>query len=289
MNSAVYTHLLKSLCLLILISSSGCSLFISSASNKLATNLSLSIKSQKDPETVKAALPSYLLMLDAMITGDEENSELLRSAANLNSSYGALFVSDTSRKKIFADKAMQYASNALCIEVKEACNITTLPFEKFESLVLTIDKETLPAYFTIAAAWAGWIQAYSDDWNAIAQLSRIESIMKRVIAIDERYENGNAHIYLGILATVVPPAMGGHAEQAKQHFQHAIDLSAGKNLMAKVYFAERYARLVFDRTLHDQLLNQVIDAKPVDKEMTLSNSIAKLKARELLESANDYF
>ena len=38
------------------------------------------------------------------------------------------------------------------------------------------------------------------------------------------------------------------------------------NLMAKVLFASQYARLVFDRPLHDGLLREVIDAKGHDGE-----------------------
>ena len=59
--------------------------------------------------------------------------------------------------------------------------------------------------------------------------------------------------------------------------------------MAKVLFAEQYARLVFDRELHDELLGQVIAANAKVPGMTLMNTLAQEQARQLLESANDYF
>jgi hypothetical protein len=41
--------------------------------------------------------------------------------------------------------------------------------------------------------------------------------------------------------------------------------------------------------LHDQLLQQVIDAGPGPKDQTLINTIAKQKAAVLLAGADDYF
>ncbi len=51
----------------------------------------------------------------------------------------------------------------------------------------------------------------------------------------------------GILATLLPEAMGGKPEQGRADFERVIELSDGRNLMAKVLLADSYARLVFDR------------------------------------------
>jgi hypothetical protein len=59
--------------------------------------------------------------------------------------------------------------------------------------------------------------------------------------------------------------------------------------MAKVEYARRYARLMFDRELHDRLLQEVLAADPVYPELTLSNVLAQRQAKELLQSAEDYF
>ena len=59
--------------------------------------------------------------------------------------------------------------------------------------------------------------------------------------------------------------------------------------MAKVEFARRYARLVFDRPLHDRLLNEVLQAPANVPGLTLSNTLAQRSARELLKSADSYF
>jgi hypothetical protein len=56
-----------------------------------------------------------------------------------------------------------------------------------------------------------------------------------------------------------------------------------------VEYARRYARLVFDRKLHDRLLNEVLAADTEVPGFTLSNVLAQRQARELLQSAEDYF
>jgi hypothetical protein len=57
----------------------------------------------------------------------------------------------------------------------------------------------------------------------------------------------------------------------------------------KVMFAQLYARLVFDRELHDRLLIEVVEAEPMVDGLTLSNVIAQQQARELLSTGDEYF
>jgi hypothetical protein len=91
------------------------------------------------------------------------------------------------------------------------------------------------------------------------------------------------------MESFLPPAMGGKPELAKKNFEQAIEISDGSNLMAKLLFAEKYARLVFDKQLHDQLLEEVINANVEINESTLINSIAQHKARLLLAQSDEYF
>jgi hypothetical protein len=164
-----------------------------------------------------------------------------------------------------------------------------MTFEKFSKIIEAINQEDVPVYYVLGTAWAGWIQAHSDDWNAIAQLAQVEHIMQRVVDLDEGYEDGSAHMYLGVIATLLPPAMGGRPEIGREHFERAIALSHGKNLMAKVVYARHYARLVFDRELHDKLISEVLAADPDVPGYTLVNTIAQQQAKQLAASADEYF
>jgi hypothetical protein len=94
---------------------------------------------------------------------------------------------------------------------------------------------------------------------------------------------------MGILKTLLPPALGGKPEEARAHFEKAIEMSDGKDLSAKVEYARGYAKLLYERELHDRLLTEVLDADPHWNGLTLMNVIAQQDAVALLEEADDYF
>ena len=120
-------------------------------------------------------------------------------------------------------------------------------------------------------------------------MARVRGLLERVIELDETYEGGGPHLYMGGLETVLPASMGGRPEKGRDHFERALVLSDGEFLMTRVIYAEQYARLVFDKALHDRLLNEVLAADPVVEGMTLTNRIAQERARELLADSDDYF
>ena len=52
--------------------------------------------------------------------------------------------------------------------------------------------------------------------------------------------------------------------------------------MVKVLMAKHYARIVFDRELHDSLLQQVLEAPAEQPGLTLVNTLAQAEAAKLL-------
>ena len=271
--------------LLLLVFLPGCSAFVSSATRDLTDNLSQSILENNDLATVEEGAPAYLLMIDGFLYGDPDNEDLLVSAAKLYSAYASLLSGeDNERARILTTKGLRYAFRAACVRHPEDCDLRKIDFRAFEATMAKKDAKDLPVLFALGAAWASWIEAHKDDWNAVAQLSRIEVIMQRVIELDESYEGGGAHLYLGVLATLLPPALGGKPELGRNHFERAIEISEGNNLMAKVIYARQYARLVFDQDLHDRLLTEVLEADPHVHGYTLLNTLAQREARENREA-----
>ncbi len=274
---------------LIILLSNGCSTLVGSATEGLASSLSSAILNSDDIETVEQGLPAYLLLLDGLIENDPHNTSLLMAAAKLNSAYASIFPQSQEQAIKLSNKALNYAKTAICQKEKRACALQEQPFEIFENIVLQFKPSQVDVLYTLGATWASWIEVNKADWNAIADIGHVKSIMEQVVQLDETHEAGSAHLYLGVLDTLLPPALGGKPEQGKSHFQRAIELSGEKNLMAKVTYAKSYARLVFERELHDQLLKDVIEAKPRSAGFTLINTLAQQQARELLGSADDYF
>ncbi|MGD2160213.1 MAG: TRAP transporter TatT component family protein [Gammaproteobacteria bacterium] len=268
---------------------SGCGQLVSNAKQEFAEDLSATMLEQNDPETVKQAVPAYLILVSSMIKGDPDNVELLISGSKLYGAYASVFVEERERKMRLSALSLDYAEHAFCIYKPAACNFRELSYYEFEQVLKQFNKEDVPVLFALGSAWAGWLQANSADWNAVAELPRIKAIIQRVLELDPLINNGDAYLYMAVMDSFLPPAMGGKPELAKKNFEQAIKVSDGENLMAKLLYAEKYARLVFDQALHDRLLKEVIDAKLENNESTLINSIAQYKARILLDQSNEYF
>jgi TRAP transporter T-component len=280
---------LQGMLLLALITLPACSRVVSMAADDLADNLSHAIANNDDPETVREGAAAYLLMLDGMIYSDSDNEALLTKAAALYSTYSAAFVEDPERSRKLSTRALGYAERAVCVRYPDDCGLRQAPFETFAARIQRMAPADVPVFYTLGAAWAGWIQAHKDDLEAVAELSRVEAIMQRIVDLDETYQQGSAHLYMGTFAVLVPPALGGKPEVARDHFERAILLSKCENLMAKVVYAQQYARMVFDRELHDRLLTEVLAADPHVPELVLQNTLAQDRARVLMDSADDYF
>ena len=143
--------------------------------------------------------------------------------------------------------------------------------------------------YSLATAWAGYLQTHSEDMVAIADLPRIEALLERVVALDPGHDHGQAYVYLGVINSLRPEAVGGKPELGRKYFEKAIEISGGKNLYAKTLMAQYYARLVYDQALHDRLLEEVLAADPKAPGFTLTNTLAQQLARKLQESGKDYF
>lgn len=268
----------------LLLGLSGC---VSMATDRMAASLSNAMLNQTDPEIVRSGAPAYLLLLDSFIEDDPQDQALLYAGARLYGAYAGGLVDDPARKAGLMDKAFDYAQRGLCPKAVDLCAARTQPFARFSSILGEQSGETIQGIYLYATSWAGWIQAHADDWNALAELPRVEALLSWVVAQDPAYEQGRAQLYLGIIGSQVPPTLGGNPEIGRKHFEAAINYSQGHDLIAKVEFARHYARLVFDQTLHDRLLNEVVEADPVYPGLTLSNVMAQQQAARLLQE--NYF
>lgn len=268
---------------------SGCSSVVSSTTSRLADSLADALVNQNDPETVRQGAPAYLVLLDGLIAEDPDNSDVLLAGAQLYSNYAGAFVEEPARAKRLALKGRDYGLAGLCALRRRTCGVWTRPYEEFEATIDSLGSKEVSALFTAAGAWATWIQANRDDWVAIADKARVDAMIRRVVEIDPDYQRGAPFVYLGVLDTLVPEAMGGKPEQGRAYFERAIELSSGRNLIAKVLLARQYARLTFDRELHDRLCQEVIDADATEPGLTLANTLAQEEAARLLEESEEYF
>ena len=266
---------------------SGCASLVGSVTSGIADRLSSAILNSSDIETVKEAIPAYLVLIDGFLVDGEGDPSLYLAASQLNGAFTALV--EEERAQILASKAYDYAQRGACLKQRELCELGQLPFKSFETRVDGLSAQAIDPAYQLAVAWTGYIQANSGDMRAIGQLGRVKYLLERVLALDPRWAEGSAQLYMGGLETILPASMGGKPEKGRMHFERAIEYSDGRFLMAKVIYAEQYAKLVFDKELHDRLLTEVVKADPVALDLTLINRVAQRRAAILLAESDEYF
>lgn len=268
---------------------SGCQMLVSRVSNDLADNLTTAILNSEDLNLVADGVPAYLILVDALLIQNEANADLILVASQLNGSYASAFVSDLDRRKSLTEKSRSLAFRGACLKLKSLCGIESQPFGRLETVIEELGLQDVPVLYSLASAWAGWLDAHSDDMKAVVQLPRVRLLIERILQLDETYDNGAPHMYMGVFESLTPPTLGGRPDVARKHFVKALEISNSQNLYAKVLFAQNYARMMYDRELHDSLLDEVLQADPRVEGYTLQNKIAQAMAQELKQSANEYF
>lgn len=246
---------------------------------------------QHDPEIVRDGSPAYIMLVDGLIEAYPNNGELLTAGCQAYTVYASSFVedSDPGKAAILYAKAKKYGFRALSLK-RDFQQAASGPLDDFVIFLRDYDKEYVPALFWTSSAWAKWIRLNLDSVEALADLPLLEASMQRVIELDGGFFYGSPHLQMAVYLAAKPSIAGGNLDKAKEHFDEAFALGANKLLSAKVLFARYYAVRLKDRALFEKTLEEII-AAPVDEvpELTLSNTLAKDKARELLERADDYF
>ena len=279
-------HVIIALSMILL---AACATVVATAGGGMAGNLNKAILNQDDPVLVRDGAPAYLLMLDSFVEGAPENVTVLSAAAELYSAYGVVFVDDPIRSRKLTTRGRAYGQRTLCAAKKSACDIWELNYDEFIAKLQDLNEKDAAALYTFGLSWIAYIQAHSDDWSALAKLPLAQATLKRVQVIAPDYQQANIEHFLAVLDTIRPPALGGDFEAGLAHYERAMSLSGGYDLSIMVDFAKYYARTLYDRDLHDQLLTEVLKADPVQTGYTLFNTLAQEEAENLLESADDYF
>ncbi|THB65641.1 MAG: hypothetical protein D6E12_12175 [Desulfovibrio sp.] len=280
-----------SLVVVLALGATACSFAVKSATQPLMRNLAASVMKQRDLELVRLGAPAYLMFMDGLIEGRPDDPDTLLMAAKLYSAYaGAFAEADSEQALLLTDRARDYAFRALSLRNETFSELHREPAAQFGPVPETMEPGDEEYLLTVINAWAAYIMARPGSWDDIADLPKIQALAERLLELDETYYYGSPHMIMGVIKTLLPEAAGGKPDEARAHFERALEISDGKFLQAQVMFASRYCRMVYDRELHDQLLDQVMKAE-IDQveELTLANVLAKKRAEALLADADTYF
>jgi len=245
---------------------------------------------QPDFRMIQEGMPAYLMLMDGMIELWPDNEQLLIAAAQSYSSFASAFVEDQDKeyaKCLFA-KGRQYAFRSL--EGRGFREPLQRPLDDFQEGLKNLGKKDVPYIFWSATCWASWIRLNLDSIEAVAELPRVELMMKRTLELDEGFYYGGPHLFMGIWFASRPKMAGGDLKKSQEHFLKALDVGHEKFLMAYVYYANYYARQALDKALFISTLEKVLKTPPnIAPELTLINTVAKKKAEELLSHVEEYF
>ena len=69
-----------------------------------------------------------------------------------------------------------------------------------------------------AIASLAYIRTHGEDWEALADLPRIEGVLNRLLVISPDSDAAQVNTYLGVLNTLRPAALGGQPERGRNVF-----------------------------------------------------------------------
>lgn len=246
---------------------------------------------ETDLELAKAAIPANLKLVESLIQELPTDRELRIHAAQGFYGYAFGFVEDESPERASAlyRRGLAHALVALQIAgVRE--DVLAMPLGTLQKALADLDRDAVPALFWAASNWAKWIDLNRTDPARIAELGKVEALMRRVLALDETYYFGAPHIFFGVWYGGRPPMLGGDFALSEMHFAKARDITHGKLLAVDLFYAQYLAVQESNRRAFHDKLTAVVSA-PLDlyPEMALANTIAQHKATMLLKKEDELF
>ena len=249
------------------------------------------LNEEQDLGIAEISIASNLKLLESILKSDPDNQHYLLLASLGYSSYALGFVEDdsTERASFFYLRAKEYGMKILTSNKKFA-DAKDKGVEEFRDALNSFFKEDVPSVFWTATGWGSYISLNLTDPSAIADLPKVEAMMKWAIQKDPLYFYGGAYFFLGTLYGSRPQMLGGNPDSSKEYFETCLKINSRKFLLTYVYYARSYAVQTQNRELFEQCLNRV-DTTSIDilPKARLSNAIAKKKAKLLREKIDELF
>jgi predicted anti-sigma-YlaC factor YlaD len=292
------------LCLLIF--SAGCSIK-KMAVNKVGDMLSASgstFESDEDPDLVAAAIPFGLKLYEGLLAESPKHTGLLLAAASGFTEYSYAFVDlpGEEEREDSVDKAnaMQERARKLYmrahgyamrgLEVKYPGFGAALDNDA-ESALKRVRKRDVPFLYWSAASLGLAVSTSKGSPEMIGQLPLVETVVNRIVELDETYDNGAVPEFLITLEGAKSGVKLEDMEAAmRKHFDRAMEISKGKRAGTYVSFAENADEPAQNaaefKSMLDKALAIDVDADPTTR---LANVVAQRRARWLLAHQSELF
>lgn len=274
----------------------GCRSFPITPSGMMAQSLDgvvTGMRSHPDPELVRSGAPALLLLIDGLLTDAPENPDLLLTGTAAYTTYCQAFLTgedDQPRAALLYERAKNRGLRLLSQQDFFAKALLARQ-DVFEAALQSFRRRDVPGIYWTGAAWLGAILSQPDSMSALSELPKALALMKRVLELDESFQQGRAHLAMGIYYAVQPPGAGRDLARSRHHFGRAKELAGPTRLTPLVLLAEFYATSAADPQLFLETLTTITETKLADLpgDDALANAVAQQRAQWLRDNRGDYF
>lgn len=249
-------------------------------------NIEVSLFRQQNVELVKEGLPGTIMLLEGLLESSPNDFLLLTMAAKAYTGLG-MIVED--ENPLLATDLYQRGTECGMRALKRHRGFAHT-LRKGGSVAeaaksIEYEEKYLPALTWTAASMGSNVLLNTGDPMIAVDLGNVRAMINQVNDQDEEYFYGFAHMFLGIINSMLPEAFGGDKKKAKKEFDTVFTMNNDKFLLATYFYARYY---ITDDKLQVKTMWEVIDA-PNDlmPDIALMNQIAKAKAKYYLKEKGE--
>jgi predicted anti-sigma-YlaC factor YlaD len=256
-----------------------------------------------DLELVEAAIPFGLKTYESILLELPEHRGLLLATASGFTQYAYAFVEEaadrieddnlarsrelhTRASRLFL-RGRDYALRGL--EAAHPGFRETLRSDRAAAVAMAT-KEDVPFLYWAGISWAAALMACKDNLELLADLPVAAALVRRVLDLDETFNEGAAHEFIVSYEGSRPDATRESPALARRHYARALELSGGKRASVHLALAEGVCVREQKREEFKQLAAAALavdpDAAPGSR---LHNVLSRRRAAWLLTRLDDLF
>jgi hypothetical protein len=255
-------------------------------------------------------MPAHIKLLETLLANDPQNVDLMLLLARLYGGYAFAILETEFEARRFGlpsvaalaiapdqlepavirnyRKGAAYALQALETRHQKAGERLSR-LKSSEAFIAALRRSDAPALFWYGFNLGGYIQHRLDSVEAMAKTHLVEKTMQQVVALDEAYYHGSAHLVLMAYYASRPAALGGNPERSRAHMERHFIVAPESMMMRSLYWA-RYALVQQqDRSEFIRRLSQVTDEAKAEQKLDMLGSVAAVRARIYLKAQDNFF
>lgn len=239
--------------------------------------------SDDDIELVGIATPFGLKTMESVLAEVPRHPGLLLATARGFTQYAYVYAQMPAEELMKSDVAEGYARLARARKL-------FLRARDYGRRGLREDGNDVALLYWTAVAWSAAIALSKDDPAMLADLPRVEALVRRAEKLDPDFDHGALRTFLITYEMSRPGAQRDAERIVRAHFARAVQLSEGRQAAPFVSLAESVCVPTRKRAEFEALLRRAlaidVDARP---EWRLVNLVMQRRAGQLLARADELF